>query len=474
MIEINGVEYRTLVEQVQKNKEDIAAHYNIDRVLADFGIRIIGQVLTPNLLPPPETFAGDYGDAFAVGSEPPFSIWIWTRADVDAGHPNDYWFDIGPIAITGPQGPRGPQGPIGAQGTRGNKINVSPAFPPQNPLQNGYQIGDVWIAKTTLYQVTSSGTWEARSNIAGPRGLTGPEGPEGPQGPVGPRGAPGPRGDVGGLVNIVGIVANVSNLPSPSQVNNVTAAYLVGPSAPYDLYVQIGPTPEVASWLNVGPINVATLVTAGGQFQNIWDADTKADKDDLDNYIKNPTSTMVNAFTIAAFKPASNEVTRLRYGSGVSAQWVVARDSSGNIAVPTESNTYQYNSAPAWGVVLEQIRAEIAESSRTPRKVIVKLSDYVPEGYEWEIEFSYIATGMPLGQIEDLTYDNLMTQTQNWTPAYIHIFDLGIGGKHYYPPAFKTTPKEEGIFEIEFAIDYPRRAIDVGEISIRSAFSSPI
>jgi hypothetical protein len=34
--------FRNLEEQVQKNKEDIAKHYAVDRVLADFGIKVIG------------------------------------------------------------------------------------------------------------------------------------------------------------------------------------------------------------------------------------------------------------------------------------------------------------------------------------------------------------------------------------------------------------------------------------------------
>ena len=63
MIIANGVELRNLEEQVQKNKEDIAAHYNIDRVLADFGIRVVGQIDSPYSLPDPETYEGDYGDA---------------------------------------------------------------------------------------------------------------------------------------------------------------------------------------------------------------------------------------------------------------------------------------------------------------------------------------------------------------------------------------------------------------------------
>ena len=41
MIVKDGIEYRNLVEQVRKNQEDIARHYEIDRVLADWGIKVI-------------------------------------------------------------------------------------------------------------------------------------------------------------------------------------------------------------------------------------------------------------------------------------------------------------------------------------------------------------------------------------------------------------------------------------------------
>ena len=102
MLNMNGKELRNLEEQVLKNKEDIAAHYNMDRVLANFGIRVIGQVASVEELPAPETFTGEYGDAYAVGAAEPYTFYIWTRADINAGHPTDYWFDVGRLAIVGP------------------------------------------------------------------------------------------------------------------------------------------------------------------------------------------------------------------------------------------------------------------------------------------------------------------------------------------------------------------------------------
>lgn len=115
MIVIDNKEYRNIVEQVAKNKEDIAAHYNIDRVLADFGIKIIGQLTPEQFAPilanstPPITGAEDYGASYAVGETDPYLFYIWTRADSEAGgsHENPYWLNIGQLAIDGIEGPAG-------------------------------------------------------------------------------------------------------------------------------------------------------------------------------------------------------------------------------------------------------------------------------------------------------------------------------------------------------------------------------
>ena len=65
MIQIGNNYYRNLEEQVQKNKEDIARHWQIDRVLADFGIRIVGTAGSFNDI---KNIQGkEYGDAYAVG-----------------------------------------------------------------------------------------------------------------------------------------------------------------------------------------------------------------------------------------------------------------------------------------------------------------------------------------------------------------------------------------------------------------------
>ena len=270
MLTHNNVNYRNLEEQVQKNKEDIAAHYNIDRVLADFGIRIIGQVSTPAELPDPETFEGDYGDAYAVGEQEPYVFYIWTRADVNAGYPNDYWFNIGQLAIVGPQGP---QGPIGPQGLTGSSTRWYYTTDASNAT--GKAEGDMLLTSNGNVYRWSQNQWNPTINIRGPQGPQGLMGLPGAQGLQGPQGPQGEKGDVGGFINIYGIIPNTDQLPTPQSLQNLTVAYLVGEEAPYTLYVQIGDSSATALWTDVGPFNAATLVTVNGIGQNVWDAETK-------------------------------------------------------------------------------------------------------------------------------------------------------------------------------------------------------
>lgn len=84
-------------EQVLKNKQDIAYHYEIDRTLANFGIKVIGVLANVSELPVPYT--GDYGDAYAVGNPGDYTYYIWTRANPDLGEPAPFWLDAGKLAV---------------------------------------------------------------------------------------------------------------------------------------------------------------------------------------------------------------------------------------------------------------------------------------------------------------------------------------------------------------------------------------
>ena len=210
MLTIGNEEFRNLEEQVEKNKDDILFILEQEGVLNQFGIKVVGQIDTAASLPAPSIYAGDYGDAYAVGTQTPYDLYIWTRAN--GTHPSDYWFNIGKFPVPGPAGKDGAQGPQGERGLTG----------PQGiqgiPGKNGAQ---------------------------GNPGATGPQGIQGIQGPMGP------QGPAGQSFQIASIIANTSLLPTPTEsIRN--QAYLVGTEAPYELYVITGNGDLY--WSNAGQI----------------------------------------------------------------------------------------------------------------------------------------------------------------------------------------------------------------------------
>ena len=207
-IQIGDNVYRNLQEQVGKNKEDIEAFKKGQRVLTQFGIKVVGHVDQSTDIPTVNEYKAsnpnwDYGDAFAVGTITPYQLYLLTRADENTT--TDYWFNIGFFPAPGPQGPQGATGP---QGNRG----------PQ-----GYQ------------------------GIQGQTGATGPQGPQGLQGPQGP------KGDSAFVVTIKGEIANVSELPVASA-NTVHDGYIwYDADGDSNLYVTYDVNGSY-SWHNVGAI----------------------------------------------------------------------------------------------------------------------------------------------------------------------------------------------------------------------------
>ena len=111
MLTIDGKEYRNLEEQVAKNKSDIEYIINEQGVLNQFGIKVVQVVPSMAYLPSVADYKAsnpdwEYGDTFAVGSNPPYDLLVLTRANLD--NPTDYWFDIGDFPLAGPQGVAGP------------------------------------------------------------------------------------------------------------------------------------------------------------------------------------------------------------------------------------------------------------------------------------------------------------------------------------------------------------------------------
>lgn len=215
MLTIDGKQYRNLEEQVGKNKSDIEYILNEQGVLNQFGIKVIGQVASQSLLPSVDTYKQEnpnweYGDTFAIGTQPPYDLFVLTRANLD--NPNDYWFDIGDFPLAGPQGETGPQGPQGLQGPTGSQGIQGPA---------------------------------------GLQGIAGPQGPIGVQGPTGPRGETGPQGPSGEGFKIIGVLTSTSQLPTPTEENR-NEGYLVNIGGINHMYLVTGS--DTLVWTDCGPI----------------------------------------------------------------------------------------------------------------------------------------------------------------------------------------------------------------------------
>lgn len=255
MIQYKNLTLRNLEEQVLENKEQIAKHWDVDRVLADFGITVMGQVDSIDLLPADEGEA--YGTAYLVGTAEPYQTYVWTRANPNVGKDAPYWLDIGSISIIGPQGPKGDQG---ERGFGISKITFNPSTFALN-----LQYGDGLSMTTT--------------SLRGERGPKGDQGIQGPKGMQGPKGEPGARGDVGpvGTLNIIGVLSSSSQLPDAATSTNGDA-FLISTESGYDFYILVGTTSTDKAWVNMGQGGAGTIVIVNGNAVSTFDADTKVDK----------------------------------------------------------------------------------------------------------------------------------------------------------------------------------------------------
>lgn len=223
--------YRGWVEQIKKNKEDIANHYAADRVIADYGIHVLGTIPVWTGDPADKDYL--LGDAYLVGTSAPYDVYIYTLNYTDD---TKFWLNVGPLAIPGPEGPKGEtgeKGERGEQGPQGERGLVGPQGP------------------------------------QGLRGETGPQGEQGIQGPAGMNGTP------GDAVQILGVLSSTSELPDPDTVARNSAYIITDNETGSYIYFITGI--DNLSWDHV-PFENATTVLVNGQHVEIFDADTKVSK----------------------------------------------------------------------------------------------------------------------------------------------------------------------------------------------------
>lgn len=431
MIRIGDHEYRNLEEQVLENQRKIAEHYAIDRVLADFGIFVVGN------LPSAQNLIGKvgeaYGEAYGIGTAPPYTFYVWTRANPDIGKNEPYWFNIGQLAIEGPEGPQGPQGQTGATGQRGATIWTFSAATGNAPNASAFPtliVGDyaLNLQNGEYWKYLGAARWELLGLLRGTQGIQGPEGPQGPAGPRGPQGIQGPQGDPGKFVHIAGVIPSASQLIDPATLRDLSKAYLVGSAAPYDLYIQVGNTPDTASWVNTGHLNNGTVVSVNGEAQETWNADTKLDKQTVSgdkvygiqngSQVLYPASYHIEAGAVIRRDPEGNvsapPISTQELGQGycyISGQYAekLIDDKLATFELPTvaaplyEHNIRMSNSIPALGYFYTSIYTDSAEPM-TAAQVI----KYLYDNRTREIaQASRELTGSYFAHIEDWQYDTI-------------------------------------------------------------------
>lgn len=263
-----------------KNKKDIEELRKVTLNLERFGVRVVGEEVSAEDLPNPLTYGGQYGDAYLIGEEPPFNMYIFTQPS--AGETNPKWFNIGPFPAPGEQGPEGPEGKEGPRG-ESSKWRVGQVNP---SILDTDKLNDLYLNTSTgmVYQFNGS-FWVPYASIRGPEGQQGPQGPQGITGPRGPIGPIGPVGPAGSVVEVIGVVDTLGSLPDPDSVPR-NSAYVFDDGVNKDLYIIVEESGEL-SWYNAGPFTGVAGDAAG--FGQVTAAVTPLGPDDT------PTASVVTS-----------------------------------------------------------------------------------------------------------------------------------------------------------------------------------
>lgn len=246
MITIDKVTYRNLQEQVEKNKRDIEAWSSIEVTLNNFGIKVLGRVDYVSDIPE-ATF--EYGDAYLVGLNEPFDVYIYTRTDGDVG----MFINMGPLNIVGQEGPQGPQGPKGEDGYA-PVVRYGNGLPVTEPTdKKGY----IYIDQLTSRLYTFDNGWNFVINM---------------QGPKGDQGNQGIQGATGTTLSIVGKLASPSLLPTNFASGAIpkNSAYLVDVNGANHLYIILGDQSDYNTWYwqDAGDFNLGSVIYKDSVFQS--------------------------------------------------------------------------------------------------------------------------------------------------------------------------------------------------------------
>ena len=168
------------------------------------GFKVLGYYGTKAALDAAQKATAEAGDAYGVGTEEPYDIYIFdgiTGEFINNGPLQGAKGDTGP---EGPQGPKGdpgetgPRGPAGADGAKGadgaagkDGVTFTPSMSDDGDLSWTNDGGKANPKTVNLKGPKGDTGARGPAGADGAKGDTGPEGPRGPQGETGPAGADG-------------------------------------------------------------------------------------------------------------------------------------------------------------------------------------------------------------------------------------------------------------------------------------------
>lgn len=234
--------YLNLQQQVGKNKRDIADLWATKFALERAGVRVVGEEASASDLPDPITYGGEPGDAYLIGTEAPFDMYIFTQPSV--GETNFKWFNIGPFPAPGEQGEQGEQGDPGPAGasSKWRFGSVNPSILETDRENDGYL-----NTATGVVFMFDGERWISVGSIRGPQGVQGPKGDTGAQGIQGAKGDTGARGPAGIVIEVIAVLDNTGSLPDPSTVER-NAGYIIND----DLYIIVEDENQDLTWYDAG------------------------------------------------------------------------------------------------------------------------------------------------------------------------------------------------------------------------------
>lgn len=229
MLEYNGKEFRNLEDQVGY----LTAAFNSGKLIDELGIKVLG--VFPDLTTAKETIRPpyEYGDAFAIGTEAPYNLYIYTRNIED-------FFDFGKFNQRGPQGKTGPAPSISINANVTNTTGTPEAI-----------VTKTGTDESPVFNFTFKGIKGERGQT-GMQGIQGPRGFQGPTGPIGPRGYTGPKGDVGPAFKLLGDLTSTSQLPSPTASLQAQGAAYTIPNAQGVKHIWVIQGTDNLLWTDIG------------------------------------------------------------------------------------------------------------------------------------------------------------------------------------------------------------------------------